>query len=1169
MYLKYIKLSGFKSFVDPTVVPINAQMNAVVGPNGCGKSNIVDAIRWVGGESSAKQLRGQSLADVIFNGTATRKAVGKASIELVFDNSQGRIGGEYAAYTELAVRRELFREGQSNYYINGTPCRRRDIVDIFLGTGLGPRSYAIIEQGMISQMIEAKPDELRIHIEEAAGISKYRERRRETENRMRHTQENLSRVNDICEELDKQLRHLQRQANAAVKYKEYRAELRQQKAEAKAQQWQTYANELSDKQQLQRQLETQFAELQARLQEAETQLEALRQAQQDAQAEQQTQQNQNYQIGTEIARLEQQIQHVQDQLQSWHDQLRDIDLSSTTLQTQMTREEEEMQTLSQALEEARPMFAELQNEAVAKRDTLTDLEKQRNHWQQEWDEFQSRQAQGERQIEVLRTKQDNLKQRIQQQTQREEKLQHELAHLDLSRIEQDLLPLKESLNAATSQIAARRVSLENINRRITEQRHINNELREQLQEDQMRLQAARGEVASLTALQESALGHRDHPLANWLQQQQLNQQQRLAEQLEVTSGWEMAAEVVLQPVFDSVLVDDVDSYRHALSEVKEGVLTLIAPTLAAAPSTNQRFITLASKIKSNRDLSPWLHGVYVADTLDHALVMLAQLQADESVVTQDGLWLGANWVRLNKKNNQESSVLLRKKSISALNEKIADLITRIDERQGELQQGEQQLQDLEAGRENEHAALQQDQQQAADIQAQISANDAQVKAIVNKKHELEAEIAELHLLISAAQTELAQLDEALSVALAEQQQHSVGRQALLDKREHLQTELQTSQETYRALQERRNELSVQIATQDNQLNLLRQAATQKHDQLRQLQQRREHLQQQLSDNDDPTAEYQQRLQELLEQQARVQDVLRTQAAQLDQLQVDIKGFNQQNHHTKQEIESTRGRLENIQLETQAITIKQQALVEQIDEEGLSLQEVLPTVDMSIPLTARHENIEQLEKRISRLGPINLAAIEEYEEVNQRKTFLDKQREDLLEALNILENAIQKIDRETRQKFRDTYNQINERFQQLFPKVFSGGRAYLELEEGDLLKTGVLVKAQPPGKRNATIHLLSGGEKALTAIALIFSMFELNPAPFCVLDEVDAPLDELNVNRFCQLVKEMSKDVQFIIISHNKVTIQAADALLGITMQEPGVSRLVSVAVEEAVAMAEA
>ena len=1162
MRLKCIKLAGFKSFVDPTTVNFPSNMAAVVGPNGCGKSNIIDAVRWVMGESSAKNLRGESMTDVIFNGSTSRKPVSQASIELVFDNSDGTLVGEYAAYAEISIRRKVTRDSQNSYYLNGTKCRRRDITDIFLGTGLGPRSYSIIEQGMISKLIEAKPEDLRNFIEEAAGISKYKERRRETENRIRRTHENLARLTDLREELERQLERLHRQAQAAEKYQEYKAEERQLKAQLSALRWQALNEQVAQREAVIGNQEVGFEALVADQRNADASIERLRDGHHDLSERFNLVQGRFYSVGGDIARVEQSIQHGQQRLRQLQDDLREAERARQETESHLGHDTTLLATLGEELEMLEPeqemTSAAAEESAIA----LEEAETQMQGWQEKWDLFNQRSAEPQRQAQVQQSRIQQLEQSMERLAERQRRLGEERQLLAQAPEEAAILALSEDL-------ATRELALEEL--QIAEEQAV--ERLEQLRQDLQRggqlqqqaqgdLQRLNGRLASLEALQQAALDP-DTGTAEWLRDQQLTERPRLAEGLTVEPGWELAVETVLGADLQAVLVDDFA--RLDLGGFQQGDLRLFT----SAPDTARLPGSLLDKVQSDVDLSAWLGQVLPVETLDDALVQRARLGAGQSLISRDGYWVGQHFLRVRRASEAQSGVLARAQELNALS-------LERDEREATLAGLDEQLLTLreqqtrqEEAREQLRRQLQDQARQQSELNAQLSAARAKVEQLTLRRRRLDEELAELAEQRAIEHEELGESRLQLQDALDAMAQDTEQREVLQAQRDSLRERLDRVRQDARLHKDRSHQLAVRLGSIKAQYDSTRQALERLQMQSERLTEKREQLSLNLEEGEAPLEELRLKLEELLEKRMAVDDEMRIAKMALEDADRELRDAEKRRTQAEQQSQLLRGQLEQQRLEWQALTVRRKTLHDQLHEDGYDLHGVLATLTADANEKDAEQQLENIAARIQRLGAINLAAIDEYQQQSERKRYLDAQDADLVEALDTLENVIRKIDKETRNRFKETFDQINSGIQALFPKVFGGGSAYLELTGEDLLDTGVTIMARPPGKKNSTIHLLSGGEKALTALALVFAIFKLNPAPFCMLDEVDAPLDDANVGRYARLVKEMSQTVQFIYITHNKIAMEMADQLMGVTMHEPGCSRLVAVDVEEAMALVDA
>ena len=1166
MDLKAIKLAGFKSFVDPTVIPIEKALTAIVGPNGCGKSNVVDAIRCVIGELSAKQLRGQSMADVIFNGTTQRPPVGKASVELVFDNSDHTITGEYAAYNEISIRREIEREGSSSYFLNGAVCRRKDIVDLFLGTGMGARSYSIIEQGMVSRLIEAKPEEMRVYIDEASGISKYKERRRETENRMRHTQENLDRLNDVCEELAKQLAHLKRQANAAERYKDYKTEKYRIDAELKALQWQTLQKQIDSFMGRMRDAQTQLESYAADLTEVEKNIERVRAESVEATAEQSEVQREYYSLGSDIANLEQKIQFTQQRTLQWTDELEEASQLHQELSENILIYTEQVKALKAAVSNIAPEIERLTIGLKEAEANHRDAEQQMQDWQARSEAFQTEMAAALQSIEVAKTKSQHFSQQLSSLQNRQLRLQDQRQQAGMTELEYQLDELNENETVLESQMSDIKAREQEVIVQINTQRQVNNEQNKKVNTVREHLQTTRAQFASLEALQASALNHQNKSVNDWLEQHQWSNQPKLAQQLQVEAGYEVAVETVLHSIFDAVAVDSLDKVFNCLDQLPEGQLMIMTPK-AQTVGTSAKATLLSEKMTANIDLSHWLSGVYIADDYVQALSIRSQLVQNESVITKDGVWLGSHWVRVSKVIDATSGVLVREQQLKELKQKIAQLEQHLLVEEAVLQSGEMDLKQFEDQREECHQQLSEHNEQWTRLQSDISAKQARLAQLQEQQLQVSAELAEVVDQIQLMQENIESAKENIEVNEEKRLSFSKQRELLSSQKNSAEAVLLTVREQLQKVRLELDRAQHSERSKRDQLNVLEQTLAREQKQLQQLSVKKQALSEQLNNEDEPISVMRLRLDTLLESRGLVEEKLNLTGQAAEALIQQLNQLEKSRTHLQSQIELHKTQLNNLNLEKQEYYVRQQTIIEQLEESNQQLKEILENMTEEANFAEWQERSEQLQNQISRLGPINLAAIDEHQQINERKTYIDKQVTDLEEALKILQDAISKIDKETRTRFKETFDAVNEGFKVFFPKVFGGGRAYLELTDEDVLLAGVTVKAQPPGKKNSTIHMLSGGEKALTAIALVFSIFQLNPAPFCVLDEVDAPLDEHNVGRFCDLVKEMSSTTQFIVISHNKVTMEMADQLMGVTMKEPGVSRIVSVAINEAVEMA--
>ncbi len=1167
MRLSKIKLAGFKSFVDPTTIPLPSNLIGIVGPNGCGKSNVIDAVRWVMGESSAKNLRGDSMADVIFNGSSARKPVGQASIELVFDNSDGTLGGQYAQYSEISIKRVVTRDGQSQYYQNGTRYRRRDITDIFLGTGLGPRSYSIIEQGMISRLIEARPEDLRVFLEEAAGISKYKERRRETENRIHHTRENLARLTDLREELAKQLDKLNRQSKTAEKYKVLKEEERLLKAQLTALRWLLLSEQIQEKDALIKEQETRYEAAMADLRRLESELEKIRDTHVEATEHFNEVQAQYYRIGADIARIEQSIQHAKERRQQQLDDLKQTERSLIESETHLDADQRKKVQLSGFLEQNEPLLANAREVEARSSELLAQSESAMRQWQKDWETFNENAAIPAQTAEVERTRLNHLDERIIQHTQQLDKLSAEKQGLQYANLQTEIDELVNEEKILKQQCDAFQQGVMQQQMEIAALRDSSQQYDSDINSKRSELQTARGRYASLEALQQAALGKQQSGATQWLDAQGLSDAKRLAENIAVESGWETALECVMGNYLDAVCVDQVDAVADALTTLQQGSITLFDSAFTATDESHQKADRLLAKVTTSLKLDTLLGGVYCAADLPAALALRSRLSPSESVVTRDGFWLGCNWLRFSRDVNEQSSVLQREKEIHQLSREIETLSSEIIRLEQSIAVARDTLNEKELQRDRTQGEFQKINRQHAELEARIAGKLARVEQMREREQSIEKEIEEHQQQISRAGQESVQSRGRLEQAIREMESLSGRREALQQQRDQLQGALDDVRTTARNDRDAAHGIALKVEAARTEIAAINQNRERMDSQLAQLRHRKEELEQALAAGEEPMKLMADELTQSLSQRVEVESRLSDARHKVEELDHAMRENSTQRHSVEQSIEAIRAERDQLRMSWQEIKVRRQTNEESLQESGFQLPQLLQEMPEEASEQEWAERVTAIEGRISRLGPINLAAIDEFKQQAERKEYLDKQHADLVEALETLENAIRKIDKETRARFKETYDKVDAGLKANFPRLFGGGHAYLELTGEDLLDTGVSVMARPPGKRNSTIHLLSGGEKALTAVALVFSIFQLNPAPFCMLDEVDAPLDDANVGRFCQMVKEMSEKVQFIVITHNKITMEMANQLNGVTMHEPGVSRIVAVDVDEAVELA--
>jgi chromosome segregation protein len=1164
MRLSTIKLSGFKSFVDPTTLHLPTNMTGVVGPNGCGKSNIIDAIRWVMGESAASRLRGDSLTDVIFSGSSARKPVAQATVELIFDNSDHTITGEYAAFNEISVKRQVSRDGQSNYYLNGTKCRRRDITDLFLGTGLGPRSYSIIEQGMISQVIEAKPEELRVYLEEAAGISKYKERRKETETRIRHTRENLDRLNDLREEVGKQLQHLARQAKQAEQYQAIQAERRVKDAEWKALEFRLLDMQLQALREGLMQEETKLQQIIAEQREAEREIETGRSRREAAAEALNKAQAEGYEVGGALARIEQQIAHQREMSQRLQRARDEAIQALSEIGLHIETDQSRLESLHAQIADADPRLEALKDADADRQQALQDAEAKLADWQQRWDTHTRAQSEAARAADVERTKVDYLDRQSLDADRRREQLNQERAALDVH-------ALAEAFAGLQLQHDEKKFGLEGMTTDLDTRKEAVLGLQDQLRNAQAELaetrkqaQAARGRLSSLETLQHAALGQEQGASVAWLKQRGLDSATRVGEALKVEAGWENAVEGALGQLIEGVLVESPETLVDALGELGEGRLALVsdeASNATFAPTS------LAAKVQGPLAIRRMLSKLHVAETLADARSLLATLGDAESIITRSGERLGAGWVRVVRSGAAKQGALLREREIQSLRTEIDTLQQREAEFDRHIAGLRDQLLAAEQQREDAQRALYLAHRNVSELAGQLQSQQGRLDSARGRIEKIDADLSQLIETIDASAQQAREARSRLEDAVTRMGELEGARQTLEAERRALVEARDLARQSARESRDAAHALALNLESQRAQVVALAQALDRMGGQRGQLDSRLNELAAQLSEGDAPVLALEQQRQTALEQRVLAEKNLSAARAGLEGVDNDMRAFEQTRHQREEQSLVQREAISQRKLDQQALSLKAEQLSEAVIAAGFALDDVVAALPADADPAAWEKIVTDFDNKLRRLEPVNLAAIQEHAEAAQRKEYLDAQDADLTSALETLEEAIRKIDRETRGRFKDTFDRVNTGVQELYPRLFGGGHAYLELTGDDLLDTGVSIMARPPGKRVSNITLLSGGEKAMTAVALVFAIFRLNPAPFCLLDEVDAPLDEANVGRFTSMVSEMSEQVQFLFVTHNKATMEAAQQLSGVTMREPGVSRLVSVDLAEAARLA--
>ena len=1170
MRLNSIKLSGFKSFAEPTNFMLPGQLVGVVGPNGCGKSNIMDAVRWVLGESRASELRGESMQDVIFNGTNTRKPASRASVELVFDNADHRAGGQWGQYAEVAVKRVLTRDGTSSYYINNQPVRRRDVQDVFLGTGLGPRAYAIIGQGTISRIIESKPEELRLFLEEAAGVSKYKERRRETENRLSDTRENLTRVEDILRELNANLDKLERQAEVAQKYNALQSDVTLKQHQL----WYLRRTEAeADQSKIRQDGEKAVIELESRvadLRHIEADLETIRQAHYAAGDQVNQAQGLLYEASTEVGRLEAEIRFVVEGRQRVEERL--ITLKEQTAQWATRKEDaaaeiERLAELAQVGEEKNELLAaQLEEQAQA----LPDLEEALRQAQSRANEQRGSVTQVQQQIQVLAAEQRNIEEQSRQLQQRRERLsadRNALAAPDEARLQN----LQGQLAEATEAASVNEARLHELQEQVPQLDDARREQQQAVNTESARQADLSARMEALKALQEKV--KTDGKLQPWLAKHGLADLQALWTKLHIEQGWENALEAALRERMGALEVSRLDMVRAFGADAPPAKLAFYSAPQAAAPEKAGSLPRLSDLLRVNDAglkavLVDWLQGCYVAQSFEEALAQRAQLQPGETLYVKSGHAVSAHGVSFYAQDSEQAGLLARAQEIENLEKQLRAQSFIVDEARSALIRAEAAYADASQRLVTARREASESQSRAHELQVetlrltqlaeqtrarseQITGDmaevDAQLEELQERRIAAEARFEELDMQLADSQERHAQFDERVLEAerklnACREQQRSLERQA------------QEATFSLRTLDARKAELSRAIETAEQQATSLVAEEQRARDELARL----------------TDAAAQAGLQNALALKLEREQVLAAKRSEYDDLTTKLRASDERRLQLERELEPLRQRITDFQLKEQAARLGFEQYAQLLTDAQADLEAVAKSiVDGNVRLTGLQGEIDRLNREIAALGAVNLAALDELAHARERKQFLDAQSADLTDAMNTLEDAIRKIDGETRELLGGTFKTVNEHFGKMFPELFGGGQARLIMTGDEILDSGVQVMAQPPGKKNQTIHLLSGGEKALTAIALVFAIFQLNPAPFCLLDEVDAPLDDANTERYAKLVSSMSKGTQFLFISHNKIAMEMAEQLIGVTMQEQGVSRIVAVDMESAVSMAEA
>jgi chromosome segregation protein len=1168
--LTHIKLAGFKSFVDPTHIPVPGQLVGVVGPNGCGKSNVIDAVRWVLGESSAKQLRGENMQDVIFNGSGERTPVGRASVELIFDNSLGKAAGPWSQYTEISVKRVLERDAESSYFINNLHVRRRDVADIFLGTGLGGRGYAIIEQGMISRIIEARPEDLRSFLEEAAGVSKYRERRRETELRLDDTRDNLLRVDDIRRELGAQLEHLESQAERATRYRELETELKRtqhtlwllRKRDAAAQ-----------RARIGRDIEATGVALEAEtasLRDAEKRVEELRTNHYSASDAVHAAQGALYEVNAEVARIEQQIQYLRDSRNRAQHQLESVRAQEDEQRSHQASQEAARGASEELLAKARGQLAALADELQAARAALPTAEAAYRNAQAQLAEAQRCLTEAEQQLKLEEARAGHGEKLLLQLETRRARLEEERDGLDVPNLS-ELVRLESEIGELAQRLYEQRDALEKCDADLPTLEAAIHGAEQEAEQTQQRLNQLDARLTALQSLQEQV--SRADEIEPWLERHELRSNPHLWQGIRIREGWENALEAVLGQRLNSIGLIDLAQVHAWLAETPPGKVSFhrsAGASAAVEPAvvglTRLADYVTCTDARLAAVIGDWLARVYVLPDPARGVELARDLPAGAMLVSAQGHVFTATSVSLHAADSEVHGILSRQRDIEALfaqragadqelgRQRAAAMSRKsaFEERRTEAERLRHAVGELQ----EHHHQLKLDHVRLSQLAERLKARGEQ---IVRELAEIDAEMAR----------ELAQREEAshqIDALAAGMDALRAGVETAGQAHANAESALQTCRVNAQQIEREHQEAQFQETTISRKIIDISASLDTICQNLKRL----------VSDSEALTAEISQSEEGPLQTQLQVQLDARVEREQSlkqgrDELQAAedrLRATEQERLGSEQKLAPLRERINELRLKEQEARIAEDGFAAQLAEAGADERELLPLLEEGARVGKLQNEINRINEDISALGGVNLAALEELATARERKAYLDAQSQDLSEAVTTLESAIRKIDRETRERLQETFDSVNRHFGELFPVLFGGGEAKLVMTGEEILDAGVQVIARPPGKRNSSIHLLSGGEKALTALSLVFSMFQLNPAPFCLLDEVDAPLDDSNTERFCDLVKRMSANTQFMFITHNKITMEMASQLIGVTMQEQGVSRVVAVDVDEALRMRE-
>lgn len=1165
MRLKKLLIAGFKSFVDLTDIRLPSYLVGVVGPNGCGKSNVIDAVRWVMGESSAKLLRGDSMSDVIFNGSTSRKPISKASVELIFDNSDGKAKGAFARFSEISIKRILTRDGTSDYLINNVKARRKDVLDIFRGTGLGPRSYSIIEQGMVSRIVEAKPEEIRSFIEDAAGISHYKERRRDTENRIEHTRTNLERVDDIRQEIARQLSRLKRQSKQAKRFKELKNEEQALDGQCRLLQLRQFENQLLAETRASENKRNQMESEIAKLRKVEAAVAKLQKQRADVREQYDRLQEEYYPLSAEIAEIEQKIEFLEQNKASNAVEARQLETERQARMEQIRNANQQRLDIERKLSTLQPALEQKEAELGKIQIDYDKADQELREWSAEMQRYNEKQYQPRQQVQIQQSRIEYLENRIRELGNEEnsveaslEETSSRLGDNELATLKQELSDHDQACRACESELQTSETALEGILNKIDARRDELSRFTNHSHELNSRLN-------SLEEIQSAYLADDDHAIENWIHAMGLEGGGKLFEQLSIAEGWEDAVDRVLGDLLSARCIEKI--VEESLKHRPDATLSLIQSTAGtdiAGPHADH----LLAKIDDGKEwLCGLLDGVRTANSIEDALARQGELKGQDIFVTRNGDLVGSNWIRFCKSDQQKTGMLVRREEISQLRRKIEKTNDQIQTVKSNLSALEEQRQLQDQTLRKHRNKLAELRSGSSQLHGQLGREETVWQESLNRLERYKERRQYLADKLVATKHELEQAQASRKTFLSSVEEMQKQREAMLEKNRNLDETASTTLSEFNRAREEFHKAQLAAHQLTSELNTLDERLARMEKDQQSAFQRLDDLALAESTRNSKSKELKGSLDGLLQRKTISGGKLAKSKDHVSDIDDKLTAAQRQLREINGQVENCREALSAQDLRKQEARVLHDRQLQTMHEHGFQIDEIAAELPQDASIGEWEQKLDKLRSKVEKIGPVNLVAIQEFEELSERETYLDSQHSDLTEALATLENAIKKIDHESRTRFKDTFDRINSGFNRFFPELFGGGKADLLLVADDLLTAGVTVMARPPGKRNSHIHLLSGGEKALTAVALLFALFELNPAPFCLLDEVDAPLDDANVGRYCDTLKRLANKSQLIVVTHNKITMESMDRLLGVTMEESGVSRIVSVDVGQAIEMA--